>query len=120
MLEKHSWEKVELEALNPLIGRRMLSGAQGTIAHVYLKRGAIVPRHSHVNEQITYILGGALNFILDDGEVLVRAGEVLIIPPGVPHSAEAMEDTDDLDIFIPRREDWINKTDDYLRSGTKK
>lgn len=120
MVEKHAWAKVELEELNPLISRRMLSGAQSTIARVYLKRGAIVPRHSHVNEQITFILGGALKLIFDDGEMILRTGELCLIPSGVPHSAEALEDTDDMDVFIPRREDWINKTDDYLRAGPKK
>jgi quercetin dioxygenase-like cupin family protein len=120
MLEKHSWEKVENEALNPLISRRMLNCEKMTIARVYLKRGAIVPRHSHVNEQITFILAGALRFTLDDGEVVVRAGEVLLIPPGVPHAAEAIEDTDDLDVFTPRRQDWIDKDDAYLRGGAKK
>ncbi|HXQ98072.1 MAG TPA: cupin domain-containing protein [Candidatus Limnocylindrales bacterium] len=120
MLEKHPWEKVELESLNPLISRRMLSGEQSTIARVYLKRGAIVPRHSHHNEQITFILAGALHFTFDDGELTLRQGEVLLIPPNVPHAAEAVEDTDDLDVFIPRREDWINKQDDYLRAGSKR
>jgi quercetin dioxygenase-like cupin family protein len=120
MLEKHSWEKVENETLNPLISRRMLNCEKMTIARVNLKRGAIVPRHSHVNEQITFILAGALKFTLDDGEVVVRAGEVLLIPPGVPHAAEAIEDTDDLDVFTPRRQDWIDKDDAYLRGDTKK
>jgi quercetin dioxygenase-like cupin family protein len=120
MVEKHVWQKVEHEQLNPLIGRRMLSGSQSTIARVALKKGAIVPRHSHVNEQITFILNGALKLIFDDGEVVLRGGELLIIPPHVPHAAEAMEDTDDLDVFIPRREDWINKTDSYLRGGAQK
>jgi quercetin dioxygenase-like cupin family protein len=120
MLEKHSWEKVENETLNPLISRRMLNCEKMTIARVSLKRGAIVPRHSHVNEQITFILAGALKFTLDDGEVMVRAGEVLLIPPGVPHTAEAVEDTDDLDVFTPRRQDWIDKDDAYLRGDAKK
>src|SRR5579863_6490328 len=120
MLEKHAWAKVEMEELNPLISRQMLSGAQSTIARVYLKKGAIVPRHSHHNEQITFILDGALKFTFDDGELTLRQGEVLLIPPNVPHAAEAVEDTDDLDVFIPRREDWINKQDDYLRAGSKR
>ena len=120
MLEKHAWAKVEMEELNPLISRQMLSGAQSTIARVYLKRGAIVPRHSHHNEQITFILDGALKFTFDDGELMVNKGEVLLIPANVPHAAEAVVDTDDLDIFIPRREDWINREDSYLRGGAKK
>lgn len=119
MLQKVAWEKMEQEDLNPLIARRMLNSRSATVARIALKKGAIVPRHSHVNEQFTLILGGALKFTLDDGELTVRAGEVLFIPSGVPHAAEAIEDTDDLDIFTPPREDWINKTDDYLRGGAK-
>lgn len=120
MLEKKAWAKMECEELNPLITRTMLNSKNATVARIALKKGAIVPRHSHANEQFTLILGGALKFTLDDGELTVRAGEVLFIPSGVPHAAEAVEDTDDLDIFTPPREDWINKTDDYLRGGAAK
>jgi quercetin dioxygenase-like cupin family protein len=86
-----------------------------TVAQVFLKKGAKVPRHSHVNEQFTYIVSGAMKLIFDDGEVLLRPGDVIVIPPHVPHAAEAMEETLDMDFFVPRREDWINKTDAYLR-----
>jgi len=82
-----------------------------------LKKGCVVPLHSHHNEQVTYILEGALKFVLKDREITVRAGEVLCIPPNVPHEAIAMEDTVDLDIFTPPREDWIAKTDAYLRQA---
>jgi quercetin dioxygenase-like cupin family protein len=88
------------------------------LAHVYLKKGAIVPRHSHENEQITYILEGGLRFWIgnDEAEVIdVLAGEVLHIPSHVPHKAEALADTLDVDIFSPPRQDWLDKTDDYLR-----
>lgn len=115
MPEKTSWEKVELETLSPTIGRRMLSGKHFTAAQVFLKKGAIVPRHSHINEQFTYIVSGAMKLIFDDGEVLLRSGEICLIPPNVPHAAEAIEETLDMDFFSPPREDWINKTDAYLR-----
>jgi quercetin dioxygenase-like cupin family protein len=86
------------------------------LARIFLRRGAVVPRHSHRNEQITYVLEGALEFTLDDGEVMVvRAGELLVIPPDVPHQAVALEDTLDLDVFAPPRADWIAGTDAYLR-----
>ena len=87
------------------------------IAHVYLKKGAVVPRHQHDNEQITYILEGALRFRLgeDEQEVEVRAGNVLVIPSNLPHSAEALEDTLDVDVFDPPRRDWLDGTDSYLR-----
>jgi quercetin dioxygenase-like cupin family protein len=110
-----AWNDVEVEAMNPLLGRQLIVGHQVMLARVLLKKGCIVPLHSHVNEQLSYILEGALKFYIDGKEIVVRAGEVLTIPPNMPHKAEAMEDTVDLDIFNPPRADWINKTDSYLR-----
>ncbi len=115
MLKHIRWQDVELEKLNPLLDRQLVVGQDVMVARVLLKKGCIVPLHSHVNEQITYILQGALKFWIDDKEIVVRAGEVLCIPSNMPHKAEAIEDTVDLDIFNPPREDWINKTDQYLR-----
>jgi len=112
------WNTVELEDLNPLLQRQFVVGESVMLARVLLKKGCVVPRHSHHNEQVTYILEGALKFVLKDREVTVRAGEVLCIPPNEPHEAIALEDTVDLDIFTPPREDWIAKTDAYLRGAT--
>jgi len=109
------WSSVEVEALNPLLGRQFVVGQNIMVARVLLKRGCIVPEHSHHNEQVTYILEGALKFWIDGQEIVVNAGEVLTIPPNMPHRAEAVVDTVDLDIFNPPRADWINKTDAYLR-----
>ncbi|HEY7353833.1 MAG TPA: cupin domain-containing protein [Terriglobales bacterium] len=109
-----SWNEVELETLTPLLGRQLIVGHEMMLARVLMKKGCIVPLHSHVNEQLTYILNGALKFWIDGKEIVVRSGEVLTIPPGMPHKAEALEDTVDLDIFHPPRADWINKTDTYL------
>ncbi len=111
----HPWSSVEVEALNPLLGRHFVVGQNVMLARVLLKKGCIVPEHSHHNEQITYILEGALKFGIDGKEIVVNAGEVLTIPPNMPHWAEALADTVDLDIFNPPRADWINKTDAYLR-----
>ena len=111
------WNTVELEDLKPLLQRQMLVGQNMMLARVLLKKGCIVPEHSHHNEQITYILEGALKFWIDGREIVVRAGEVLTIPPYMPHKAEAIEDTVDLDVFNPPREDWLSKTDKYLRGG---
>ena len=117
-MEAIAWEEMELERLNEKITRQMTSGGSSTVARVLLARGAYVPRHSHVNEQVTMILAGCLKFLFDDGrEVCVRPGQVLVIPSGVPHAAEAVEDTVDIDFFTPRREDWIRKDDAYLRTG---
>jgi quercetin dioxygenase-like cupin family protein len=115
------FEKLETDKLNPLITRQMISGDDATFARLVLLRGAIVPRHHHRSEQYTMILSGALKFLFDDGsETTVHAGEVLMIPANVPHSAEALEDTVDFDFFSPRREDWIRKDDAYLRTGVKR
>ena len=115
---KHfAWKNVEREQLNPLIGREMLVGDKIMLARVLMKKGAHVPLHHHHNEQVTYILEGALKFAIDGKEIVVRAGEVLCIPSMMPHEAWALEDTVDLDVFDPPREDWLNKTDDYLRHG---
>jgi unsaturated pyranuronate lyase len=111
------WKDVEREKLNPLIDREMVVGDQVMLARVIMKKGAHVPLHHHHNEQVTYILEGALKFAIDGKEVVVRAGEVLCIPSNMPHEAWALEETIDLDVFNPPREDWLNKTDDYLRHG---
>jgi quercetin dioxygenase-like cupin family protein len=109
------WNDVELETLNPLLHRQIVTGDSLMLSRVLLKKGCIVPEHSHLNEQLTYILEGALKFTIDGREIVVNAGEVLCIPPHMPHKAEAIEDTVDLDVFYPPRQDWLNKTDAYLR-----
>jgi quercetin dioxygenase-like cupin family protein len=111
------WNEVELETLNPLLQRQLIVGHEVMLSRVLLKKGCVVPMHSHVNEQLSYILEGALKFFIDGKEITVHAGQVLTIPPNMPHQAEALEDTVDLDIFHPPRADWINKTDSYLRKG---
>jgi quercetin dioxygenase-like cupin family protein len=116
----HRWESIPREELNENIGRRMITGERMMIAHIYLKKGSVVPKHAHHNEQITYVLEGALRFHLGaegEQEVTVRSGEVLTIPPNLPHTAEALEDTLDVDIFDPPRQDWLDGTDAYLRRG---
>jgi len=117
MLKYIKWKDVELERLNPTIDRQMVVGDQIMVARVLLAKGAHVPLHSHVNEQVTYILEGALKFAIDGKEIVVRAGEVLTIPSHMPHEAWAVEDTVDLDVFTPPRADWLAKDDAYLRGG---
>lgn len=114
-LEKLSWKKIEIEKLSDKLTRQMISGENATISQLVLKKGAAVPRHSHMNEQYSWIISGALKFVFDDREILVGEGEILLIPANVAHSAVALEDTVDVDIFAPRREDWIRKDDSYLR-----
>jgi quercetin dioxygenase-like cupin family protein len=110
------WNTVEHEKLNDLIDREMVVGERLMLARVFLKKGAHVPQHHHHNEQVTYIMEGALKFAIDGKEIVVRAGEVLCIPSNMPHEAWALEDTLDLDVFNPPREDWLNKSDNYLRN----
>jgi quercetin dioxygenase-like cupin family protein len=106
---------VEHERLNDSIDREMITGDKLMLARVFLKRGGHVPRHQHVQEQLSYVTEGALRFSIDGKEVVVKAGEVLCIPSNMPHEAWAVEDTLSLDVFTPPREDWLNKTDSYLR-----
>jgi quercetin dioxygenase-like cupin family protein len=114
----YRWEDMPKEKVSETLDRRLITGDRIMLSHVYLKKGSIVPRHSHENEQITYILEGGLRFWIgeDESQVIdVLAGDVLHIPSMVHHKAEALEDTLDVDVFSPPREDWLNKTDDYLR-----
>lgn len=113
----YRWEDMPKERVTDMIDRRLVTGDRVMLAHVYLKKGAIVPKHSHHNEQVTYILGGALRFwIGDDGAetIDVKEGEVLHIPSNVPHKAEALDDTFDVDVFSPPRQDWLDGTDSYF------
>ena len=113
----HRWDDMPIEEVSDTIGRRLITGNKMMLSHVYLKKGCIVPQHSHENEQLTYILEGVLRFWIgpEEKQIDVRAGEVLVIPSNVLHKAEALEDTVDVDVFDPPRQDWLNKTDDYLR-----
>ena len=114
----YRWEDMPKEKVTDVLDRRLITGENIMLTHVYLKKGAIVQQHNHHNEQITYILQGGLRFWIgeDESEVIdVRAGEVLHIPSFVKHKAEALEDTVDVDVFSPPRQDWLDKTDDYLR-----
>ena len=124
---KQPWSSVKLEVLTPVLSRRVLTAEKAMIAQVYLKKGAVVKAHEHHNEQITYILEGGLRFWLGENAdkaphgdyVDVMAGEVLLIPGGLRHQAEALSDTLDLDVFTPPREDWLNGSDAYIREHKK-
>jgi len=114
----YRWDDMPKEKLNDRLDRRLVTGERMMLAHVYLKKGCLVPLHSHENEQITYVLEGALHFWLGEDEkeeIVVHAGEVLTIPSNLPHKALALEDTLDVDVFCPPRQDWLDGTDAYLR-----
>ena len=117
-VRKLVWEEMEREFVVEGIERRIISAERMMLTHVYLKRGAVVPLHSHHNEQFTYVLEGVLRFWIGGEEsepIDIGPGEVLHIPSHVPHKAEALEDTLDVDVFSPPRQDWLDKTDDYFR-----
>jgi quercetin dioxygenase-like cupin family protein len=111
----HRWDEIALEKVTEVISRKIVTGAREMLSQIYLKRGALVPMHKHESEQMTYILQGALRFLVGGEEVMVREGEVLVIPSWVEHQAEALDDTLTLDIFSPIRQDWLDGTDDYFR-----
>jgi quercetin dioxygenase-like cupin family protein len=111
----HRWDEIALEKVTEMLSRKIVTGEREMLAQVYLKRGCLVPMHSHESEQMTYVLQGALKFLVGGMEVTLREGEVLHIPSRVEHQAEALEDTFELDVFSPIRQDWLDHTDDYLR-----
>jgi quercetin dioxygenase-like cupin family protein len=113
----HRWADISPEQMNQLTTRQYVVGTNTMLARLVLKKGAHVPLHKHMNEQISHVAEGALSFLLEGKEVTVRAGEVLCIPPYVPHAVAALEDSVALDIFTPPRQDWIDGDDSYLRSG---
>jgi quercetin dioxygenase-like cupin family protein len=114
----HRWDDMPKEKVNDLLERRLITGDRMMLAHVYLKKGCLVPMHRHENEQLTYVLEGRLDFTIGEDrsrQISVGAGEVLFLPSNVPHEALAAEDTLDVDVFSPPRQDWLAKTDAYLR-----
>lgn len=116
----YRWNDLPRETLKPDLARRLIAAERMMLAQVYLDEGCIVPKHSHENEQLTYILEGTLRFWLGDDEsevVDVTAGEVLHLPSYLPHKAEALENTLDVDVFAPPRRDWLDGSDVYLRGS---
>ena len=110
----HRWDEIALEKVTEMISRKIITGEHEMVTQIYLKRGAIVPMHSHESEQMTYVLQGGLRFLINGEEITVREGEVLHIPSWVPHQAEAIDDTFEMDIFSPIRHDWLDGTDKYF------
>ena len=109
------WDDITPEQINSTISRRYITAERVTMARFELMRGAVVPQHAHENEQVSYVISGALKFIFEGRDIIARGGDVLQIPPNVPHAAEAIEDTLAIDVFSPVRQDWIDKTDHYFR-----
>jgi quercetin dioxygenase-like cupin family protein len=114
-MQVYEWEKIEKEQLSPTFARQAIHSETMTVARVYLRKGCFVPEHSHPNEQISIMEKGSLKFVVGGVEKTLTAGEILRIPPNVPHSAEALEDSEGVDVFSPPRQDWIRGDDAYLR-----
>src|SRR5258708_13947540 len=110
----YRWEELAVGKGNEMIARKVVTGEREMLAEVYLKKGALVPMHSHESEQMTYVLQGALKFLIAGEEITVREGEVLHIPAWVEHQAEALDDTFELDLFAPIRQDGLDHTDAYF------
>jgi len=114
-MERYNWSAIEDEKLNPLMSRKMIHTGQMTIAQIWLGKGSVVPVHQHVNQQTTMVKTGSLKLEMDGQEIILSAGDVLVIPPNMPHRFEALEESTATDLFIPQREDWIRGDDAYLR-----
>ena len=115
VIRQFRWDEIASERVTDMISRKIVTGEREMLAQIWLKKGAIVPKHDHVSEQISYVFQGALKFTIGGEEFIVREGELLHIPSSVPHQAEALDDTFELDVFSPIRQDWLDKTDDYFR-----
>jgi quercetin dioxygenase-like cupin family protein len=118
-MQLYDWNKLEQEQLNPRVARKLIHGANMTIARLEIRKGAVVPAHSHVHEQIATVEKGAMKFLIEGGEQIVRAGQSIAIPPHVPHGVEALEDSVVVDVFSPAREDWIRGDDAYSASSRR-
>jgi quercetin dioxygenase-like cupin family protein len=118
-MKLYSWEEIEKEQLNPLFLRQVIHGQKMTVARIQLSRGAVVPEHRHMNEQITLLERGRLRFRIEGREVVLEAGQMLALEPDVPHGVEALEDSAALDLFSPPREDWQRGDDAYLRGPVR-
>jgi quercetin dioxygenase-like cupin family protein len=118
-MHRYNWTEIPEEKLNDLLTRQVIHTAQSTVARISLRKGAVVPLHQHVNEQVTMLKSGVLRFEMGDETFVLRAGDVLVIPPDAPHRVEALEDSEATDLFAPAREDWIRGDDAYLRTPSR-
>jgi quercetin dioxygenase-like cupin family protein len=112
---RYSWAEIPEEQLNPLFTRQYVSGEKSMLARIFLKQGCVVPMHSHLNEQISLVLSGSIEFELGGEKHILRESEILVIPANLPHAAVALEDFLGYDLFAPPRQDWLDQTDSYLR-----
>lgn len=113
----YNWTEIPEEQLSPMISRQMIHSETMTVARIRLRKGAVVPLHSHINEQISMVERGRLRFLIAGEERIITGGETVAIPPNAPHMVEALEESVATDLFSPIREDWIRGDDAYLRAA---
>jgi quercetin dioxygenase-like cupin family protein len=114
-MQHYDWAKVPSEEMSAHLSRKVVHTQNMTIARLQLKKGGIVPQHHHINEQVAFVVSGALKFVIGDATQELRSGQCVVIPPDVPHSVEVLEDSDVIDTFSPARTDWLAGDDAYLR-----
>jgi quercetin dioxygenase-like cupin family protein len=111
----YNWNDIAIEQMNAHVTRQVIHGGAITIARIGITKGGAVPTHAHVNEQVLNVISGRLQVVVDGQEIVLEGGQTLVIPPNVPHSVLAVDDVVAVDVFSPRREDWIRGDDAYLR-----
>lgn len=114
-MQQYSWDSVPEEKLKNDLTRRVINGEKITLGKMWFAKGGVVPEHHHENEQFTTVTRGSMEFEIEGKKIVLKAGDVLHIPPNVPHRVTALEDSEAVDIFTPVREDWRSGTDDYIR-----
>jgi len=117
-LQIKNWDDIELETVNPSMKRRIATGELLTVARIYLADGFTVPMHSHHNEQVTQVISGRMHFVFGENreqEQMLGPGDCVVIPAHLPHEATAIGDVEEMDMWAPRRDDWLDGSDDYLR-----
>ena len=113
-----NWDEIPLETVNPSMKRRIVTGEKMTVARIYFEDGFVVPMHSHENEQITQVIRGRMHFVFGEDrsrEMDLGPGDVVVIPAHLPHEATMIGEVEEMDMWSPRREDWLDGSDDYLR-----
>ena len=111
-MELYDWDGVGKESISPLIVRQVIHTPHMTILRGTFQEGAVLPLHRHIQEQVTMLIEGSLRVALADQEVILKPGEVLIIPSDVPHLVEALEYSIGIDLFTPARDDWKKRRSD--------
>jgi quercetin dioxygenase-like cupin family protein len=118
MISKQNWASVPIETVNPSMMRQMVWGEKIMVARMKFKDGFIVPLHHHVHEQVTQLISGKMCFWFGENKeqtMELFPGDVIVIPSNLPHEALMIGDVEEIDTWSPPRQDWLDKTDDYLR-----